>query len=189
MLLHLSLFLFFAGLSAFLYTVDLTIFKVMTAWSALCVILYACLTFLPYIYKNSPYSTPLSAPVFFGLTGIRCIVIPLFQRFPNMDLSNWKLLRDQWVVYRDVGGIFSYSMKETIEKFASEVEPKIDYKLLWWTFRQLDEDTDLEKFFERLPRLCDSKKEKDLMVQEGFITPQEEAVKCVDWVDGPYSAT
>jgi hypothetical protein len=161
------------GLSAFLFTVDLTIFKVVTAWIALCVILYACLTFLPYIYKNSPYSTPLSAPVFFGLTGIRYIFIPLFQSFPKMDPSNWMLLRDQWVVYRDVGRIISYSMKETIEKFASKVEPKIDYKILWWTFRQLDEDTDLEKFFERLPRLCDSKKGKDLMVQEGFIIPHK----------------
>jgi hypothetical protein len=106
-LLHLSLFLFFAGLSAFLFTVDLTIFKVVTAWIALCVILYACLTFLPYIYMNSPYSTPLSAPAFFGLTGIRYIFIPLFQSFPKMDPSNWMLLRDQWVVYRDVGRIIS----------------------------------------------------------------------------------
>ena len=128
---------------------------------------------MPHIYKNSPYSTPLSAPVFFGLTGIRYIFIPLFQRLPKMDPSNWMLLRDQWVVYRDAGGIISYSMKETIEKFASKVEPKIDYKILWWTYRQLDEDTNLEKFFERLPRLCDSKKGKDLMVQEGFIIPHK----------------
>ena len=40
-LLHISLFLFFGGLSVFLFGVDHTIFKVVTAWIALCVILYA----------------------------------------------------------------------------------------------------------------------------------------------------
>ncbi|KAF8484587.1 hypothetical protein DFH94DRAFT_623933, partial [Russula ochroleuca] len=60
MLLHISLFLFFGGLSVFLFGVHLTIFKVVTAWIAICVILYACLTSLPIIHKDSPYSTPLS---------------------------------------------------------------------------------------------------------------------------------
>ncbi|KAH9976507.1 hypothetical protein BJV77DRAFT_601729 [Russula vinacea] len=53
-LLHISLFLFFAGLSVFLFGVDFTIFKVVTSWIGLCVILYACLTFLPVIRKDSP---------------------------------------------------------------------------------------------------------------------------------------
>ncbi|KAI0246529.1 hypothetical protein BJV78DRAFT_1134971, partial [Lactifluus subvellereus] len=59
-LLHISLFLFFAGLSVFLFSVNLTIFKVVIAWVGLCVIVYAWLTFLPIFYKNSPYHAPLS---------------------------------------------------------------------------------------------------------------------------------
>ncbi|KAI0246124.1 hypothetical protein BJV78DRAFT_1135861 [Lactifluus subvellereus] len=41
LLLHISLFLFFAGLSVFLFSVNLTIFKVVIAWVGLCVIVYA----------------------------------------------------------------------------------------------------------------------------------------------------
>jgi hypothetical protein len=50
-LLHASLFLFFAGLSIFVFSVNLTIFKVVIALVGLCVIVYAWLTFI----KNSPY--------------------------------------------------------------------------------------------------------------------------------------
>ena len=59
-LLHISLFLFFAGLSVFLFGVHRTIFKVVTAWIALCGFVYGFLTLLPTIYKSSPYSAPLS---------------------------------------------------------------------------------------------------------------------------------
>src|SRR6266478_600923 len=57
-LLHLSLFLFFAGLAVFLFSVHHTIFRVVTAWIGICFIVYACLTFLPIVRKNSPYSGP-----------------------------------------------------------------------------------------------------------------------------------
>ena len=59
--LHISLFLFFAGLAVFLFNVHLTIFEVVTAWIGICVILYSCITFLPIIRENSPYSGPLSS--------------------------------------------------------------------------------------------------------------------------------
>ena len=90
-LLHVSLFLFFAGLSVFLFGVDLTIFKVVTSWIALCVILYACLTFLPVIRKDSPYSAPLSSSVSFCLTGIRYLFFRLLQKFPDIDRSTFTL--------------------------------------------------------------------------------------------------
>jgi len=43
-LLHISLFLFLAGLSVFLFSANYTIFKAVIAWVALCVIVYAYLT-------------------------------------------------------------------------------------------------------------------------------------------------
>ncbi|KAI0000054.1 hypothetical protein BJV77DRAFT_939703 [Russula vinacea] len=86
-LLHISLFLFFAGLSVFLFGVHPAIFKVVTAWIALCVILYAWLTSLPIIHKDSPYSTPLSASVSFCLTGIRYLFFRLIQQLPDIDPS------------------------------------------------------------------------------------------------------
>jgi hypothetical protein len=168
-LLHISLFIFFGGLSVYLYTIDLTIFKVVTTWIAVCVILYACLTFLPIIHKDSPYSAPLSASVSFCLTGIRFIFFRSLQRFPEIDASVCMPLRsrDPRAVHLD--DFFSHSMSKTAEEFAVKLKPDIDHKSLLWTFDTLDEDKDLEKFFEALPRLCDSTTGKKLDLQQGFI--------------------
>ena len=166
-LLHLSLFLFFAGLSVFLFGIHHTIFKVVTAWIALCVGLYAFLTILPYMYKNSPYSTPLSAPAFSSLTVIRYIFFRFLRRFPRMDPSICIPFCDPWTIRLD--DFFSYSMRKTREKLAFDLGSKIDYESLLWTFKSLNEDTDFETFFERLPRLRKSKIGENLDLQVGFI--------------------
>jgi Family of unknown function (DUF6535) len=70
-LLHISFSLFFAGLSVFLFNVNLTIFKVVTAWVGLCVILYAYVIIWPIVYKNSPFCGPLSGLASFCLTNIQ----------------------------------------------------------------------------------------------------------------------
>jgi hypothetical protein len=77
-LLHISLFLLFAGLAVFLFNVH-TIFAVVTAWIGICVILYACLTLLPIIFKNSPYSGPLSSFFSFCVTGTRHVFFKLLE--------------------------------------------------------------------------------------------------------------
>jgi hypothetical protein len=46
-LLHISLFLFFAGLVVFLCNVNLTIFKLVFSWVGLCTALYGCITCMP----------------------------------------------------------------------------------------------------------------------------------------------
>ncbi|KAH9057282.1 hypothetical protein EDB87DRAFT_1541592, partial [Lactarius vividus] len=60
MLLHLSLFLFFAGISVFLWNVNLTIVKLVLSWIGICTSLYGCITFVPIFCHDSPYHTPLS---------------------------------------------------------------------------------------------------------------------------------
>ena len=172
-LLHISLFLFFAGLSVFLFGIQHTIFKVVIAWIALCGFLYACLTLLPIMYKNSPYSAPLSASDSFCLTGVRYIFFRILQKFPQIYSSVCVPLfsRDPWAVH--LGDFFLHSMAKTAEKFAFKLKPDIDYSSLLWTFESLDEDTDIEKFFEDLPRLCDSETGQELNMQRGFINPHK----------------
>ncbi len=51
------------------------------------------------------------------------------------------------------------------------MDPSIDSDSLLWTLESLDEDADLEKFFEGFPRLCDSETGKELNLQQGFIAP------------------
>jgi len=173
-LLHISLFLFFAGLSVFLFGIHRTIFKVITAWIGVCGILYASLTFLPVIHKDSPYSSPLSSTFSFCLTGIRYIFFRLLQKFPHFDASICMPLRsrDPRAVHLD--DFFSHSMSKTAEEYALKLDPSIDYRSLMWMFQSLDEDTDLEKFFEGLPRLCDSETGKKLNLQLGFIKQNKE---------------
>ena len=153
-LLHISLFLFFAGLSVFLFNVHLTIFWVVTSWIVICVILYACLTFLPIICKNSPYSGPLSAFFSFCFTGMRYI---FYKHFKKSHVP-----------------FFSHSMRKTAEDYAQKLRNDIDFRTLWRTFKSLDEDGELQEFFEGLPGLYSSKAVPKAL--EKFITPNMKAL-------------
>ena len=170
-LLHISLSLFLAGLSTFLFGLNRTIFKVVTAWMGLRVILYTCLLVFPITRKDSPYPTPLSGIFSFCLTGIRYL---FFKKFPNFSKFIRKQLPspDPGEVYID--NFFSYSMTETAEKYAFELNSDIDHDSLLWTFKSLDEDADFEEFFEGHLRLCDSDTGKKLEVEKKFIKPNKE---------------
>ena len=159
-LLHLSLFLFFAGLSVFLFNVHLTIFGVVTAWIGICVVSYACLTFLPIIRKNSPYSGPLSAFFSWVFTGMRHIFFKLFEKHRRNPSSAINPVH-----------FFSRSMRKTAEDYAKRLHHSIDFRALWWTFKSLDEDGDLQEFFEGLPGLCSSKAVPN--ASQDFIKPHK----------------
>ena len=64
-------------------------------------------------------------------------------------------------------------MGKTAEQFALNLKSDIDYGLLLWTFESLDEDTELEKFFKRLTRLCDSDIGNILNLKQGIIVPHK----------------
>jgi len=156
-LLHISLFLFFAGLAVFLFSVNRTIFIVVISLVGLCVVVYAYLTILPITHKDSPYSAPLSVLVSFCFTGIRSAFFRLVDKLPDpipsivMQLLN----RDSRRAHLD--GFFSHSMRKTAEQFALQLGPEVDYDSLSWMFGSLDEDKEVEQFFEGVPGLCDSK--------------------------------
>jgi hypothetical protein len=177
MLLHISLFLFFAGLSVFLFGVHRTIFKTVTALISLCVISYACLSLFPIIKKNSLYSTPLSVPLSFFFTGIRYLFFLVSSRlgsFPHIGDLIGKLHSGRLPGEVHLDDFFSRSMIKTAEEYAFKLKPDIDHRSLWWTFESLDEDAEYEEFFEGLPRLCDSNTGKELEVKDKFIEPNKE---------------
>jgi len=156
-LLHTSLFLFFAGLAVSLFSVNLTIFIAVVSLVGLCVVVYAYLTILPIFHKDSPYASPLSVLVSFCLTGIRSIFFRLVDKLPGTipSIVMQLLHRDSRRVHLD--GFFSHSMRKTAERFALRLDPEIDYDSLSWMFQSLDEDKEVEQFFEGVPGLCDSK--------------------------------
>jgi len=62
-LIHLAVFLFFAGLVIFLLNVNYSISISVISWIGLFSMLYAFITFMPMFRPDSPYYTPLSAQV------------------------------------------------------------------------------------------------------------------------------
>ena len=156
-LLHISLFLSFAGLVVFLWHVNLTIFKSVLCWVGVCTALYGCVTLMPLIRRDSPYHTPLSLPAWHIVTGILFFTFRVlrwlahfvyfsgdtYYRFDNLAESYGK-----WLVL---------GMQKTIEETALKLPSEIDARAFMWTFDSLDEDHELEHFFSALPGFRGSK--------------------------------
>jgi hypothetical protein len=163
-LLHVSLFLFFAGLCVFLFGIHQTVFSVVMAWVGLCVVVYTYVTALPILYKDSPYHAPLSTFVWFCITSARHgyprrnSTMP--GSFPTRDTEQD---RDR--------NPSPHSLHKMAQEYASTQSAEIDYRALSWTFESLDEDHELEKFFEGVPGFCNSSA-VDRPV-EGFIKPND----------------
>ena len=161
-MLHLSLFLFFAGLAVFLWNVNLTIFKLVLSWIGLCTALYGCITFIPIFSHNSPYHTPLSLPAWHVVTGIRFLT---FRALAWITLYFNCFSWETWDHFRNLAERYGKSLvrgiKQTAEESAFNLPSDIDTRAFMWTFDCLDEDHELERFFAGLPGFCGSKMVKD----------------------------
>jgi hypothetical protein len=73
-LLRISLFLFFAGIVVFLLNVNLTIFKLVPDWIAICIALYGCTTLMPIVRHDSPYYTSPPSSVWPIIQGMALFV-------------------------------------------------------------------------------------------------------------------
>src|SRR6266851_5296977 len=145
---HLSLFIFFAGLLVYLFNIHHTVFKVVVCWVALLTTAYGFITFMPIFWHDSPYYSPLSTTVWF-LLGI----IP------------YAILKGPEIIARRFSSRFRYSnslrgrcrrwISEGLEMAAEEARSKrlseIDGHILDWTANALDEDDALERFIETIP--------------------------------------
>ncbi|KAI0265870.1 hypothetical protein BC834DRAFT_824307, partial [Gloeopeniophorella convolvens] len=59
-MLHVSVFIFFAGLVIFVFNIDQTVFGAVASCVGICVGSYLCITLIPIFRADSPYNTPLS---------------------------------------------------------------------------------------------------------------------------------
>ena len=155
-LIHLSLFLFFAGLVVFLCNVNLTIFKLVLSWVSLCTALYGCITCIPVFRHDSPYYTPLSLPACHIATGT------LFFIYRFLRWFNWSVQRRfRTHHYLDREDSCRKRLAQGVQRAAEEDALKspseIDTRAFMWTFDRLDEDHELERFFSGLPAFRTSK--------------------------------
>ena len=161
-MLHLSLFLFFAGLAVFLWNVNLTIFKFVLSWIGLCTALYGCITFIPIFCHDSPYHTPLSLPMWYFTQGIPYLTFRALERIThNFKHSTFRTYYRFINLAEDYGRSLVRGMQKMAEERAFYSPPEIDTRAFMWTFDCLDEDHELERFFAGLPGFRSSKMVKD----------------------------
>jgi len=155
-LLHLSLFLFFAGLAVFLFNINHTVFSVTISWLGLCTTVYMCITFMPMFRHDSPYYAPLSSLAWYLYTGIRFTVFQILWWIAdrcNIRSSIPRRTRNlRWTYWQRTLRVMEMEFEETALKAPSE----IDGRALMWTYDSLDEDHEVEQFFAGIPGFCSS---------------------------------
>ncbi|KAJ7616151.1 hypothetical protein DFH06DRAFT_1307142 [Mycena polygramma] len=137
LLLHMSLFLFFVGLVAFLLPVNFAVTVVVGIILGTVTVIYTLLTLLPLIHLDCPYRTPLSRGFW-----------TLCQRVQTM-LGRWHIQPAE-----PVTGPEDTTMVETVFRKAIEPSPhrsRRDTQALVWTVKSLADDNELEPFIEAIP--------------------------------------
>ena len=149
-LLHLSLYLFFAGLVIFLWNVNLTMFRLVLSWVGLCTFLYGCFTFMPVIHHNSPYRTPLSSLAWSVIAGIPFVVLRAI-RWLGGCLFSWAAYGRLCNLEHKYHKLLSQGIRKTSEQTALKLTSEVDTRTFMRTFGCLNDDDELERFFDGLP--------------------------------------
>jgi Family of unknown function (DUF6535) len=147
---HLSMFVFLAGLLVYLFNINLTVFKTVVCWVALLSTIYGFITILPIFRHDSPYHSPLSSAVwkipailpYAVLEVLEILGRNLFAHQAYLRIFDLRLRCNFWIY----GGV-EFAAQETIFKNTSE----IDGRILQWTVNSLNEDGALETLVESIP--------------------------------------
>ena len=156
LLLHLSLFLFFAGLLVFLFNVHHTVFSFVAWWVGLCVAAYLGVTFMPMFRHDSPYYTPLSSLFWCLVTGFLHVLFRALQWITSFKYFSY----ETWLRFGELNGRYSsyllYGQGKSAQDTAQEVSPSIRGRVLAFIIESLDEDHELERFFAGIRSFCGS---------------------------------
>ena len=155
-LIHISLFLFFAGIIIFLLNINRSVSISAILWIGLFSTIYVWITLMPLFRHDSPYYTPLSSTVW----SLHTYMAYAFFTVPTITLGRlgssraWELFQNLSQGYRDkmLGGVW-----KAAEDAALEQSLEIDLAILDWTIGALGEDDTLEKFYEAIPGFLNSK--------------------------------
>jgi Family of unknown function (DUF6535) len=134
-LIHISLFLFFAGLLIYLFNINHTAFLAVVWWIGVSTVAYLVITILPLLQVDSPYYSPLSSLVFRVCGGL------LYLAFFSKRLRN-------------LAPKYSIGFSRGFEKIAREeitkISRKVDRFILKSTFdaHVFASDDQLDHFFE-----------------------------------------
>lgn len=174
MLLHISVFLFFAGLVEFFFLFNKTVAWVFVGWVGLFGSAYTAMTVIPNVFLNCPYRTPFSA-LFWRLSHMLTIAaLVLADTFVNLHVllfrvwrrltrgdpaSMWSLvsrekLAKQITIHKHR---FEEGLRQCVVSSAIDSSSSVDREALIWTLTKLDEDQEVQDFISRIPGFFDSR--------------------------------
>ncbi len=155
-LLHLSLFIFFAGLVIFSFNVNHSVFATIAAWIALFLTVYGIITFIPILKLHSPYIAPFSSITWSVYTWTLHALSASFASI-MWQTSLYQLYflfrnsRDRYHSQKSVG------IEKAAEETAMKPSSEIDFQILDWTLSALVDDDSLGKYFRNVPGFVKSK--------------------------------
>ena len=156
-MIHLSLFLFFAGLIIFLYNTHNTVFIALISWMALSITAYMYITVLPILRPNSPYKTPFSSLIWRLFTGLAYVTLEVLTSPLFRTGHHFRILKADYYK-RFVEG----SMRKRAEKTALQRSSEIDARVLISMLAAVDEDDSPEEFFKAVAGFFNSDQVGDL---------------------------
>ncbi|KAI0055262.1 hypothetical protein BV25DRAFT_232952 [Artomyces pyxidatus] len=160
-LLHLAVFLFFAGLVEFMFSNDVLVGCITLAFVVCCAAAYITLTIIPILFHNSPYQTPLSAILwnifqrilFLYCWLIRTSAMPALNLAEDLALKNrihlsdlltwWAMLPANLYACKNR---LANGMRRTREDSAEDVSFRVASRALAWTLESLDKEHEHEAF-------------------------------------------
>jgi hypothetical protein len=145
-LVHLSLFIFFAGLLIYLFNIDHTVFKVVVCWVALLSTVYGFITFMPHFRYDSPYYSPLSSTAWYlhGVIMYTVLTVPVI--LARSFFTTKVYFRIDWWRDRYLEG-FDLAVQRAIKEDLSKVDGDISH----WTAETLEDDDALGTLIESIP--------------------------------------
>ncbi len=174
-LLHLSVFLFFAGLVEFLFPIYATVAYATLGCVVVFALAYAVLTVLPNIYLDCPYATPLTGLAWrisqFSVIGYLWTILKIESLYRKSLSKLWSLANQhapeprglkRWreTVEKQVKmrrEWFSQGMRKNVELSAYRADSTVVTSALVWTLAALDEDKEIEDFAAQVPGFFDSR--------------------------------
>jgi hypothetical protein len=139
LLLHSAIFLFFAGLIEFLLNINDEVAHVVLAAVCFFAAIYVILTFLPVIFQQCPFQTPLTS-VFWYIAHIIAVIV----LFPFTCSSHVRAkIEELWLHTKE--GFDSHIMKAVVGKKI------LDKQAVRMTLSMCRDDGDVEAFLEAVP--------------------------------------
>ena len=155
-LLHVSVFLFFAGLVDFLININHTVAFSLLSAVVVGMSAYFLFTILPLIYSNSPYQTPLTNLLWIFQQTTLLISLDLLRRlvkfmYEHTGIVVWKLYGRILFKLDDHSRRFRQGLSRSREAIALRQPTEMDSRALSWALDALDEDHELEEFVAAIP--------------------------------------